>query len=98
MSIDSFIKKLKNINSENLSGFYSFDELFNKEFMNKHTQFESFNDFLKFGGWEIKTMEDFNAIPKDKFDLYIKANTDFNNWQEMKINAAKKAVFNKINK
>lgn len=61
----------------------SFDVLFNKEFMIKHTSFEDFDMFLKNGGFEVNNQQDFENIPENELDSYIEKETKFDNWQQM---------------
>ncbi|BAO04998.1 uncharacterized protein CBO05P1_279 [Clostridium botulinum B str. Osaka05] len=61
----------------------SLDALFNKSFMVKYTSFDNFDLFLKEGGFEVETSEDFENIPEEKLDVYIEKETKFKNWDEM---------------
>lgn len=61
----------------------SFGELFTTSFMKKYTSFSTLDDFLKAGGFDIESQEDFEAIPDTEFDRYIEATTKFKNWEDM---------------
>ncbi|MNW61637.1 hypothetical protein D3C74_397090 [compost metagenome] len=61
----------------------SFEELFNESFMEKYTSFTNFNDFLVAGNFVVNSKEDFEAIPDDVFDTYIRDSTQFESWNEM---------------
>lgn len=63
---------------------WTFSELFTPEFMSKHTKYASIEDFLKNSPANIVTQEEFDKRDKEKFDAFIKENTDFNNWEEFK--------------
>ncbi|WP_405176338.1 hypothetical protein MHI27_11895 [Paenibacillus sp. FSL H8-0261] len=61
----------------------SFDELFVPHFMRKHTKFNTFDELLNAGGFEVNSQEDFAAIPDDAFDEHIANHTRFRKWQAM---------------
>lgn len=61
----------------------SLSELFPPPFMSRYTQSPTFADFLKAGGFEINSMEDFKAIPDDAFDEYIRSASVFSSWEAM---------------
>ncbi len=65
----------------------SFAELFDDEFMLRHTDFPSIDAMLKASGFKVDTAEDFEAIPDDPWDAFIRERTRFTSWDEMK-NAA----------
>ena len=84
--IDDFKRELKNTMDkiESLDGTQvDFNELFTIEFMQNHAGVSSFDKFLKQGNFKVETQEDFEAIPDDVFDNYVKENTDFSSWEEM---------------
>lgn len=85
--LDKFQRDLSNIakKAQELEGQknFSFEELFNVSFMNKHTSFTNFNDFLVAGGFIVNSAEDFKAIPDDEFDEYIQKSTKFTSWSQM---------------
>lgn len=90
IKISGFDKLQKDLNSiakkaQELEGQrnVTFDELFTESFMNKHTSFTNFNDFLVAGGFIVKSAEDFKAIPDDEFDEYIQKSTKFTSWSQM---------------
>ncbi|GEM_PF-1160148 len=69
---DELIDSLKSLekNVHNLEGTHtiSFDKLFTKIFMEKHTDCSSFDEFLKAGNFVVDSQEDFEAIPDDVWD------------------------------
>lgn len=97
---DEFEKKLKKIQSDvnKLSGerTVSFDELFNSDFMDKHTKFQSFEELLKGGGFVVNSPEDFAAISDDEFDKHISKTTDFDSWGDMQSRAAEEYYVRKM--
>ncbi|UOR00188.1 hypothetical protein MUN81_22235 (plasmid) [Hymenobacter sp. 5317J-9] len=67
----------------------SSEELFNAEFIAQHTQSTSFTEFVRAGGFVFDSAEDFKAIPDAAFDEHVRHNTDFPNWHEMQLAAAR---------
>lgn len=88
--LDKLQKKLQDIQhrAEALEGEHevSFAKLFDDEFMRQHTKASSFEEFLIQGGYGT-TKEDFEAIPDTEFDDYVRSNTDFDSWLDMKKSA-----------
>lgn len=84
--LDELIDELEDLQSkaENLDGMeVSFEELFNKSFMERYTKFSTFEDLLLAGNFKVESEEDFLAIPDDVFDLHISQNTSFDDWEDM---------------
>jgi hypothetical protein len=85
--LNEFQKKLNELQrkAEALNGEHqvSFSELFNASFMHRHTSFESLEVLIEAGGFKVETMDDFKAIPDQKWDQHIAKTTKFSNWQEM---------------
>jgi hypothetical protein len=52
-------------------------------FMRKHTRFTTFKAMVDASGFNMKTIETFGPDSNDRWDAFIKANTDFANWREM---------------
>lgn len=84
---DDLIDSLKSLekNVHDLEGTHtiSFDKLFTKFFMEKHTDCSSFDEFLKAGNFTVNSQEDFEAIPEDVWNQYVSHATDFSSWDEM---------------
>jgi hypothetical protein len=59
-----------------------FDELFNVRFMTKYTEFV--------------TIEDFDLIPEEELDEFVRSHTRFSNWREMLDKAGEEYVFRKL--
>lgn len=58
-------------------------DLLTPEFMSLHTRFPSFDAMLDSSTWDIASQEDFDAIPDEPWDEYVRETTDFHTWQEM---------------
>ena len=72
-----------------------FSELFDRTFMEQHTNVSSFDDFLIQGGYD--TDEDsFKAIPDNEWEEYVRNNSDFNSWTDMMETAAKIYVYTRL--
>ncbi|MNK43719.1 hypothetical protein D3C87_624340 [compost metagenome] len=84
---NEFQKDLKDLSkkAKDLEGQknVSFEELFDKSFMEKYTTFTNFTDFLVDGGFVVNSKEDLEAIPDDEFDDYIRKSTKFESWSDM---------------
>ncbi|WP_147369776.1 hypothetical protein [Bombilactobacillus bombi] len=95
---DELSEKLNKLqeNAEKLSKNNSieFDKLFTKSFMTTHTSFSSIDELLKSAG--IHNNEEFEKYPSDKFDLFIKSNTNFNSWDDMLDSATSLFVKNQL--
>lgn len=63
-----------------------FEELFNQQFMRKHTEFNSIDEFVNKSGFDFTNMDSINESELDKF---IEGHTSFSSWEDMKGKAAK---------
>jgi hypothetical protein len=62
-------------------------EVLTPAFLSKCSRFQSVGELFEASGFNVKSQEDFAAIPDDKWDDFIKKNTTYSSWQEM-LNAA----------
>ncbi len=83
-------------NLENNSGkqSVSFDVLFPKVFMSRHSKYSDINSFLSASN--ISSQEDFEKIPESQFDSFVKANSDFSSWQDMQQQATNEYFAKKL--
>nr|DAZ68649.1 MAG TPA: hypothetical protein [Caudoviricetes sp.] len=81
--IDSLKKLEDNVHRLEGTNTVSFDKLFTKTFMEKHTGCSSFDEFLKAGNFVVNSKEDFEAIPDEVFDKYVSSATNFDSWDDM---------------
>lgn len=58
-------------------------ELFDNSFMIQYTKFNSFDEFLKAGNFNVESNEDFEAIPENELDQHVANNSNFEDWQDM---------------
>ncbi len=56
-------------------------ELFPEDFVMKHTRFSSISELFQKSGFIVKSDEDLAAIPEDKFDHFLRSNSEFDSWQ-----------------
>lgn len=91
-SLKDFERKARNLRGTHA---VSFDKLFPKSFMEKHTGFPSFDEFLKAGNFVVNSTEDFEAIPKDVWNQYVSHASDFTSWDDM-LNQAINAYFSPV--
>ena len=63
-------------------------ELFSPDFMKTHSSYPDFEAMVKASGFEDQILDDFSKIPCEERDDYIRKNTKFSGWEEMKNTAA----------
>jgi hypothetical protein len=83
------IKGLKAL-QEKLNSLASLDgkkiplgELLPPDFVSGSSKFSSVQELFDASGFTVNTQEDLKAIPDDKWDAFIVANTSYGGWQEM---------------
>lgn len=64
-------------------------QLFDDTFMKKHSQSNSFAEFLTKGNFQVQTREDVRNIPDELFDRHVARETEFANWDVMLAAATK---------
>lgn len=96
--MNSIKKQLKELEKKlkKADGYASFNELFNKDFMRKYTDFSSIEEFFKFGGFEVNTQEDYNNLSQEELDKVVREKTKFKTWEEMLHCAAKKEMASRL--
>ncbi|MDD6382254.1 hypothetical protein [Mitsuokella sp.] len=72
-----------------------FDEVFSTSFMRRYTRFRTFEKFLQGGRFGIKDQRDFEALPEEQMDEWVRKCTKFSSWQEMLDIATDKYVMHK---
>jgi hypothetical protein len=70
-------------------------EIFNPSFMSKYTIYSSFDDMLSKSGL-LEKYGDFKSIDDKEWELFIKKNTNFSNWEEMQSEARRIWIKNQI--
>ncbi|MBB3295097.1 hypothetical protein FHT39_003777 [Mitsuaria sp. BK045] len=91
--LDALTKRLNTLadNAKKLDGTHSvaLNELLTPAFVAKHTRFANADELFDGSGFDIKTTEDFKAIPDDKWDEYIRSVSSFPDWASMQAEAGK---------
>lgn len=72
-----------------------FDEVFNTSFMRRYTKFRTFEKFLQGGRFGIESQRNFEALPEEQMDAWVRKSTKFSSWQEMLDIATDKYVMHK---
>lgn len=68
------------------------EEMFNDRFMQKYTNYETFEEFRFAGAVFINWSADFVVGDRMAFDCCVKGKTKFNNWEHMYQTALKESV------
>src|SRR4051794_1950666 len=71
------LQKLEHTHSVQLN------ELMNREFMRRNTQFLSVDEMVAKSGFEVNSIDDFKALPDAEWDEFICNHTRFGSWREM---------------
>jgi len=58
-------------------------ELFPVDFLRKYTEFESLEDMFQASGFVVESQEDFEKVPDDEWDSFVRSRTRFSSWEEM---------------
>lgn len=97
---DEFNKKMNNLmnNAKSLEGEQqvSFVELFPDSFIRKYTNSDSLELFFKESGFKLETKADFDAIPQEYFDEYVRKTTKFQSFHEMLEKATTEYIVRKL--
>lgn len=86
-------RRAKNLHGENA---VPFDELFNPSFMSRNTQHSTISAFLEASGFKVESQADFEAIPADEFDQFVRTNSRFSSWEEMLQEAGQEWIKGKL--
>lgn len=81
---DNFVKEFdKGVKDLTSKDEIPLSELFGSQFMRKHTDFSSIEDFFKQSGYDDGSEELDVEIPDEVIDQYVQEHTSFDSWQEM---------------
>lgn len=69
-----------------------FNELFTSDFMSKHTNYKSFDEFLSTSGFT----QLFEDIPDNDWDIYVSQHSTISSWDEMVDTATEQYVSKKL--
>ncbi|WP_336141767.1 hypothetical protein [Acinetobacter sp. 102] len=77
-------------NAKNLEGErdVSLGTLFNEGFLQTHTDFQTIDDLFVAAGFKVESHEDFEAIPQEEIDKFVRDNTQFESFNDLHAKAA----------
>ncbi len=85
--LDNLTKKLDELaqRASDLHGSHEvpLGELLTPAFLAKCSQFLSPDEMFAASGFEVKSSDDFKAIPDDQWDEFIRKHTSYESWSEM---------------
>jgi len=84
--------------TEEASGNVSFDKLFNKEFLAKHSNLQTIDEMFDKAGVTIESEDDFKALSEETLNSIVKQHTIFSSWKEMLGKAGEDYMATAINK
>jgi hypothetical protein len=71
-------------------------ELFNDAFMKQYSSYDDLQKFFQASGFKIENAKDFQQVPEDQWEEFVKKNTSFNSWEEMLSEAGKSWIKKKL--
>ncbi|WP_455931523.1 hypothetical protein [Priestia aryabhattai] len=78
--LNDMSNKADELNGENQ---VELGQLLNEGFMQANTNFDSLNDMFEKSPFDIKTSDDFEAIPQGQLDEFISNHSKFSSWNTM---------------
>ena len=98
--LDNLLQSLEELkrNAEEIDGEnqVQFSEMFPDFFMMRNTNFSTINEMFDKSGFILNKQEDLDNIPAEKLDQFVKDNTEFETWDEMKQAAGKEWIQRKF--
>lgn len=86
--LDELTKQLNDLRNRTneLDGEHpiSFSELFTDDFVSRFTDYQSLDEMFNDSGFKIDSMEDFQSIPDELWNEFIRTHSQFNCWEEMR--------------
>src|SRR5574340_1214906 len=64
-------------------------EMLTPDFVHAHTRFANVDEFFDASGFKVDSTEDFEAIPTEELDKFVRSVSSFESWQAMAAEAAK---------
>ena len=91
--LEEISKKLDNLadSAKKLHGTHEVPiaDMLTPEFMGEHTRFANIDEFFDTGGFQVNNTEDFQDIPTEKLDEFVRSASGFESWQAMTAEAGK---------
>jgi len=72
----------------------SFNDLFNRAFLSKHSSFSSFDEMLEKSGLQFESVNDFGE--NEEWNKFVAQNTRFSSWDDMLKKATSKWAGDKL--
>ena len=85
-------RKAKAINQQSVP----VSEILTPAFLLRHTPFGSADEMYQASGFKIETPEDFEAIPDEELDAFIRSISSFTDWNAMLNEAGKEWATKKL--
>lgn len=73
-----------------------FEELFNKSFMKKHSKYDSISKFFEKSPFEFENEKEFRKVNLNQLNQWVKENSSFKNWEDMKRQATIEYIENEL--
>ena len=91
--LDELTRKLDKLASsaEKLHGTHQvpIGEILDPGFLSSHTRFTNIDELFDASGFGVQSTEDFQAIPTEKLDEFVRSESAFDTWQSMVSEAGK---------
>jgi hypothetical protein len=87
---------LNNKANESSKNNLPWQELFNDAFMKHYSSYDDLHKFFQASGFKIENAKDFQQVPEDQWEEFVKKNTSFNSWEEMLSEAGKSWIKKKL--
>ena len=85
--LDQLSKKLDQLakNAKELHGTHSVSvtDVLTPAFVSKHTRFADADQLFAASGFSANSQAEFEAIPEDELDTFIRSESSFGSWKEM---------------
>ncbi len=91
-NMDGFKKLAKNLKGMDGSNQVQWTDLMTSGFISGCSPYNDLEHFFAASGFEIKSTEDFEAIPDNEWEDFILNNTSFDSWEDMQKTAMKDYV------
>lgn len=79
-SIDTLTKKVRALERKQT---VPVTDILTSNFVSKHTKFTSAQELFENSGFKLDSQADFEAIPEEAMDSYIRSVSTFKSWKEM---------------
>lgn len=98
--LDATVRKLEGLETQlqAIDGQHQIPlaNLLTPEFIQRHTDYSSLDQWIDAGGLKIKSADDFKNIPTDQWDAFVGKSTKFPDWNTMLQAATKEWLTKRI--